>query len=80
MHGQAREPRQDRKVATAATSCQCRGVPGRFVFQQKSDRLLNRQPAHLGAWGAPGPGGGMREYITGVTRRESSKELISPPI
>lgn len=30
MHGQARELRQDRKVATVATFSQCRGVPGHF--------------------------------------------------
>jgi len=28
--GTAREPRQDRKVATATTLSQCRGVPGHF--------------------------------------------------
>ena len=33
MHGQARELRQDRKVATVATFCQCRGVPGRFFVR-----------------------------------------------
>ena len=32
MHGQARELRQDRKVATAATFSQCRGVPGHSFF------------------------------------------------
>ena len=32
MHGQAREPRQDRKVATVTTSYQCRGVPGHLYF------------------------------------------------
>lgn len=32
MHGQAHELRQDRKVATAMTSSQCRGVPGHFSF------------------------------------------------
>jgi len=34
MHGQAREPRQDRKAATVPTSYQCRGVPGHFTFHQ----------------------------------------------
>ena len=32
MHGQARELRQDRKVATVATFSQCRGVPGHFFY------------------------------------------------
>jgi DNA polymerase-3 subunit gamma/tau len=32
MHGQARELRQDRKVATATTFSQCRGVPGHLFF------------------------------------------------
>ncbi len=31
MHGQAREPRQDRKVATVTTTSQCRGVPGHLL-------------------------------------------------
>ncbi len=42
MHGQAREPRQDRKVATVTTSSQCRGVPGHFfsaVITAVGDRL-----------------------------------------
>ena len=33
MHGQAREPRQDRKVATVTTSYQCRGVPGHYFYR-----------------------------------------------
>ncbi len=33
MHGQAREPRQDRKVATVTTSYQCRGVPGHYFLR-----------------------------------------------
>ena len=32
MHGQARELRQDRKVATATTFSQCRGVPGHLFW------------------------------------------------
>jgi hypothetical protein len=33
MHGQAGEPRQDRKVATVTTFSQCRGLPGHLFLQ-----------------------------------------------
>ena len=47
MHGQARELRQDRKVATVTTSYQCRGVPGHFFYSTGSWRI-GRKRTHTG--------------------------------
>jgi DNA polymerase-3 subunit gamma/tau len=43
MHGQARELRQGRKAATAATLYQCRGVPGHFSLQVSSYQVIARK-------------------------------------
>src|SRR5690606_4174311 len=73
MHGQAREPRQDRKVATVTTFSQCRGVPGHLLFSMRW-KFQNA----FGAGGEAGAGIGTIPNLASTLAPTTGRRGVGP--